>query len=158
MNIPDCRTQRSQAKTDGLLAREVCSRPSPKSTLGNRVSYHNRNVPTFSTIEMSPGCSFTMPTKKPVFSCAASLVAKDDSAPAEGYGAIFGDGGAGEGAAPLPLEKPRGLLQPEHFLQLPHRGPSPVIIGFRRRTNARSAGCARRCSAPPDSDWPPRSG
>jgi hypothetical protein len=27
---------------------------------------------------MSPGCGFTKPRKKPVFSFAASLVAKDD--------------------------------------------------------------------------------
>ena len=41
------------------------------------MSYHIRSVPGLSTIEMSPGCGFTKPRKKPVFSFAASLVAKD---------------------------------------------------------------------------------
>src|SRR2546422_7510507 len=48
---------------------------------GPVLSYHIRNVPAFSTIEMSPGCGFTIPRKKPVFSCAASLVATDDCWP-----------------------------------------------------------------------------
>jgi hypothetical protein len=42
------------------------------------VSYHIRNVPAFSTIEVSPGCGFTMPRKRLVFSSPASLVSKDD--------------------------------------------------------------------------------
>src|SRR5712692_6297843 len=43
-----------------------------------RLSYHIRNVPAFSTIEVSPGCGFTMPRKRLVFSSPASLVSKDD--------------------------------------------------------------------------------
>jgi hypothetical protein len=42
------------------------------------VSYHIRNVPVFSTIEVSPGCGFTVPRKRLVFSSPASLVSKDD--------------------------------------------------------------------------------
>src|SRR5713226_731121 len=42
------------------------------------LSYHIRNVRAFSTIEVSPGCGFTMPRKRLVFSSPASLVSKDD--------------------------------------------------------------------------------
>jgi hypothetical protein len=34
--------------------------------------------PAFSTIEVSPGCGFTMPRKRLVFSSPASIVSKDD--------------------------------------------------------------------------------
>ena len=91
-------------------------------------------------------------------------VSRDDSKPEEGCDVIWGMGGAGEGAAPLPSlswapansrvrvqENEAGevaihyrdhrlahhpvfaqhafLLQPENFVQLPRRGPPPVIIG-----------------------------
>ena len=37
-----------------------------------KVSYHIRNVPGFSAIEMSPGYGFTMPKKISEFSCFGS--------------------------------------------------------------------------------------
>ena len=44
-----------------------------------RLSYHIRNVPGLSTIEMSPGCGFTMPKKKLVSSSVDSgFFSKDD--------------------------------------------------------------------------------
>jgi hypothetical protein len=66
------------------------------------MSYHNGSVPGLSTIEMSPGFSFTMPRKRLEFSFAASLVAKGDVR--LGCVDALRDGGAGEGAewsAPL---------------------------------------------------------
>src|SRR3989442_8102476 len=63
------------------------------------MSYHIRNVPAFSTIEMSPGCGFTMPRKKPVFSCAASLVATDDCWPEPVW--VWGMGARGKGQRPF---------------------------------------------------------
>ena len=66
----------------------------------NRIlSYHIRNVPAFSTIEMSPGCGFTIPRKKPVFSCAASLVATDDCWPEPVW--VWGMGARGKGQRPF---------------------------------------------------------
>ncbi len=61
------------------------------------LSYHIRNVPGLSTIEMSPGCGFTVPRKKPVFSFAASLVAKDDWPPDLSGGWVWGKGARGKG-------------------------------------------------------------
>ena len=44
-----------------------------------RVSYHNRNVPVSSTIEMSPGCRFTKPQKRSAFSFAdIDFFSRDD--------------------------------------------------------------------------------
>src|SRR5439155_16161170 len=67
------------------------------------MSYHIRNVPVFSTIEMSPGCGFTMPRKKPVFSFAASLVAKDDGwpEPVWVWVWVWGMGVRGKGQGPF---------------------------------------------------------
>jgi hypothetical protein len=51
------------------------------------LSYHNRNVPVVSTIEMSPSCGFTQLRKRrPCFS-DESLGAEDDSQRGEGSGA-----------------------------------------------------------------------
>jgi hypothetical protein len=54
-----------------VFAVRVKLQPSP-------MSYHNRSVPSLSTIEMSPVFDFTMPRKKLEFSFAASPVAKGD--------------------------------------------------------------------------------
>jgi hypothetical protein len=43
-----------------------------------KLSYHIRNVPGLSSIEISPGCGFTMPKKKLVSSSADSGFSKDD--------------------------------------------------------------------------------
>src|SRR6266478_2315876 len=53
-------------------------RPVTVNKAAKQLSYHIRNVPAFSTIEVSPGCGFTMPRKRLVFSSPASLVSKDD--------------------------------------------------------------------------------
>ena len=48
------------------------------------LSYHNRNVPVLSTIEMSPGCGFILPRKRWVSFFVESLVSKDDAKLEEG--------------------------------------------------------------------------
>src|SRR6476661_6855462 len=45
------------------------------------VSYHNRNVPALSTIEVAPGCSFTMPRKRSASSCFDSDSFSTDDRP-----------------------------------------------------------------------------
>ena len=62
----------------------LCSRKEGKSTAIEKRCH--------TTLEMSPGCGFTMPKKRRVFSFAASLVSKDDSELEEGCGTVWGMG------------------------------------------------------------------
>src|SRR5207253_5838349 len=65
------------------------------------LSYHNRNVPALSTIEVSPGCSFTMPRKRSASSCVDSDSFSTDDRP-WGCRILVSGMGRGEGAEPLP--------------------------------------------------------
>src|SRR5260370_2320862 len=73
-----------------------------------RLSYHNRNVPVLSTIEMSPSCGFTLPRKSWLRFFDESLVSRDDWQREKGCGVVSGKGARGKGQRPCPrsaLEK-----------------------------------------------------
>src|ERR1039457_921478 len=61
------------------------------------MSYHNRNVPVFSTIEMSPGFGFMLLRKRVRVPLVKSLFFKDDSKQEEGSGVGSGKGARGKG-------------------------------------------------------------
>src|SRR5208282_5502009 len=75
----------------------------------NMLSYHIRNVPVLSTIEMSPGCGFILPRKRRVSFFVEGLFSGDVSGRGEGCGGVGGRGAGGRGQRPLPrsaLSKP----------------------------------------------------
>ena len=65
------------------------------------MSYHNRNVPVFSTIEMSPGFGFMLLRKRVRVPLVKSLFFKDDSKQEEGSGVGSGKGARGKGQRPF---------------------------------------------------------
>src|ERR1700687_6187667 len=73
-----------------------------KQPPGNLMSYHIRNVPVLSTIEMSPGCGFTLPRKSGRVPLRKSLFSRDDSELEEGFGLMSGVGARGKGQRPFP--------------------------------------------------------
>jgi hypothetical protein len=79
-------------------AQSLVSTASTVNMQGVALSYHIRNVPAFSTIEMSPGCGFTTPVKKIVSASVCKSVAKDDSSvPVRGqWGSGMGARGKGQ--------------------------------------------------------------
>src|SRR5580693_8818303 len=81
-----------------MLANEISGVNSPDFHL----SYHNRNVPVLSAIEMSPGCRFTMPMKTSAFSFVGSGFFSTDDRQRECTILVSGTGGGGRGPAPLP--------------------------------------------------------
>jgi len=66
------------------------------------LSYHNRNVPGFSTIEMSPGYGFTMPKKISEFSCFGSDSFSMDDQPQGCTILVLGMGARGKGQRLFP--------------------------------------------------------
>src|ERR1022692_1687829 len=123
------------------------------------MSYHNRNVPVFSTIEMSPGFGFMLLRKRVRVPLVKSLFFKDDSKQEEGSGVGSGKGARGKGQRPFSrpaLEKPSTRGSPHadcdsewqllrlHF-PAPARGSWPEpSAGF--VVPVAAVGC---CSAPP---------
>ena len=69
---------------------------------GRRVSYHIRNVPVLSTIEMSPGFGFTPPRRSGRVPLLKSLFSRDDSELEEGWDVGSGMGARGKGQRPFP--------------------------------------------------------
>src|SRR6266851_7697371 len=66
------------------------------------LSYHIRNVPVFSTIEMSPGFGFMLPRKSGRVRLRKSLFSRDDSKLEEGCAVVSGMGARGKGQRPFP--------------------------------------------------------
>src|ERR1035437_3868509 len=89
---------RGELRKTKLNHRSWCRSCQPRDVVW---SYHIRNVPVLSTIEMSPGCGFTLPRTRRVSSWAQSRVARVDSELGE-RGVVSGIRDVGEGAAPLP--------------------------------------------------------
>src|SRR5437016_11770184 len=94
MNAPD-NAQDSAALQFNL---EVAARQGTEFT----VSYHIRNVPVLSTIEMSPGCGFTLPRKSGRVPLRKSLFSRDDSELEEGCDVGSGMGARGKGQRLFP--------------------------------------------------------
>ena len=66
------------------------------------LSYHNRNVPALSTIEVAPGCSFTMPRKRSASSCFDSDSFSTDDRPWGCRILVSGMGARGKGQPLFP--------------------------------------------------------
>src|SRR5208337_158182 len=73
------------------------------------VSYHIRNVPVLSTIEMSPGCGFMQPRKRGHVPWRKSLFSRDDSQLEEDCGVGSGKGRGGRGSAPSLAQRCRAF-------------------------------------------------
>ena len=67
-----------------------------------QVSYHIRNVPVLSTIEMSPSFGFTLPRNRERVPLRKSLFSRDDSELEEGCDVGSGMGARGKGQRPFP--------------------------------------------------------
>jgi hypothetical protein len=61
------------------------------------VSRFLRSVPIVNSFRNVPGCGFTMPRKRQVFSFAPSVVSRDDCEPEKAYGLILGVGAREKG-------------------------------------------------------------
>ena len=66
-------------------------------TQGLGMSYHNRNVPVLSNMEMSLGCRFTMPMKTSAFSFVGSGFFSTDDRRRECTILVSGMGARGKG-------------------------------------------------------------
>src|SRR6266446_3594444 len=66
------------------------------------LSYHIRNVPVLSTIEMSPSFGFTLPRNRERVPWRKSLFSRDDSELEEGCDVGSGRGAGGKGQRPFP--------------------------------------------------------
>src|SRR6266404_6636199 len=66
------------------------------------LSYHIRNVPVLSTIEMSPSFGFTLPRNRERVPWRKSLFSRDDSELEEGCDVGSGMGARGKGQRPFP--------------------------------------------------------